>query len=155
MVNSLLWVDKPFKTISFKEIYPAPYLVDFPSLGLDGTGFLSVAENADNIPFKIQRVFWTYDVPANAIRGEHAHHRLEQILIAVRGVITVITEQGDGLTECFVLDSPNVGLYIPPHVWHHMEYSDGAIQIVLASMPYSEKEYIRSYEKFKEIYGND
>ncbi|MFN8353477.1 MAG: FdtA/QdtA family cupin domain-containing protein [Spirosomataceae bacterium] len=151
MVNSLLWVEKPF-TISFKEDYPAPYLIDFPSLGLDGTGFLSVAENADNIPFDIQRVFWTYDVPEKAIRGEHAHHRLEQILIAVKGTILVITEQGDGLTHKFVLDSPTVGLYIPPHVWHYMEYSGSAIQVVLASMPYSEEEYIRSYEKFKEIY---
>ncbi len=154
MVNSVLWVEKPFR-VSYKQEYPAPYLLEFPSLGFDGTGFLSVAENAENIPFDIQRVFWTYDVPENAVRGEHAHHHLEQILIAVKGTITVTTEEGDGSKQTFSLDSPNVGLYIPPHVWHHMEYSDTAVQIVLASMPYSEKEYIRSYKKFKEIYGTN
>ena len=149
IVNTTHWVEKNIK-VSYKQASTAPYFLEFSSSGSEETGFLSVAEN---IPFNIERVFWSYDIPEKAIRGEHAHYHLEQILIAVNGIIIVNTEDGNGTKRKFVLNNPSVGLYIPPHVWHYMEYFDTAVQIVLASMPFSEEEYIRSYTKFQEIYG--
>lgn len=129
-----------------------PYLIDFPAFGIPETGYLSVAENMHYLPFVIKRVFWSYDIPENAIRGEHAHYQTEQILIALTGKIIVTTEQGNGEIEEFILDNPTQGVYLPPNVWHNMQYSESAVQIVLTSFPYHESDYIRSYEKFKEIY---
>lgn len=129
-----------------------PYLIDFPAFGIPETGYLSVAENTHYLPFVIKRVFWSYDIPENAIRGEHAHYQTEQILIALIGKIIVTTEQGNGEIEEFVLDNPTQGVYLPPNVWHNMQYSESAVQIVLTSFPYHESDYIRSHEKFKEIY---
>lgn len=133
--------------------YPKPHIIDFTKLGDSGIGYISVAEN-ETLPFTVQRIFWTYYTPESIVRGRHAHHKTEQILIAVAGRIVVNTESADGELLTFILDKPNQAVYIPPNVWHTMQYSHTAIQLVLASSPYDEQDYIRDYENFKSIWGN-
>jgi dTDP-4-dehydrorhamnose 3,5-epimerase-like enzyme len=128
---------------------PKPYLIEFPQSGSPETGFISVVENAKLIPFNIKRVFWTYATPENCIRGRHAHHQTQLVLIAISGRITVTTETREGEKQTFKLSSPNTGLFIPNDVWHTMEYADAAIQLVLASEPYRPEDYIRDYEVFR------
>jgi hypothetical protein len=60
-----------------------------------------------------------------------------------------------GNIETFVLDEPDKGVYIPPNVWHTMQYSHTAIQMVLASQAYDAADYIRDYEEFKNVWGNN
>ncbi|PIR60655.1 MAG: dTDP-6-deoxy-3,4-keto-hexulose isomerase, partial [Candidatus Pacebacteria bacterium CG10_big_fil_rev_8_21_14_0_10_44_54] len=51
-----------------------------------------------------------------------------------------------------VLDSPDRGILLDKMVWHEMhDIDDSTILLVLASQKYDESDYIRSYEKFKEI----
>lgn len=128
-----------------------PYLIEFPKLGASDIGYISVAENSKLVPFDIERVFWTYYTPESIVRGRHAHHKTEQVLIAVTGRIIVTTELPDGELQTFVLDNPNVGLYVPPQAWHTMQYSHTAIQLVLASTAYNETDYIRDYDKFRNV----
>ena len=131
--------------------YSAPHLIDFPKLGVPGIGYISVGENAkDQLPFVVQRVFWTYHTPESIVRGRHAHHRTEQVLVAVAGRIIVTTEMADGDIQIFRLEDPNVGLYVPPYAWHTMQYSHTAVQLALASKPYDEQDYIRDYEAFRQ-----
>jgi mannose-6-phosphate isomerase-like protein (cupin superfamily) len=127
--------------------YLNPYIIDFGKLGESSIGYISVADNS-NIPFKIERVFWTYYTPESIVRGRHAHYKTEQILIAVTGRIIVTTDNGKGQIETFVLDSPNKAVYLPPNVWHTMQYSHTAIQLVLASQTYQADDYIRDYDVF-------
>lgn len=61
----------------------------------------------------------------------------------------VNVERSDGTLEVFRLESPHVGLYVPPNVWHTMQYSPGSVQLALASQPFSEEDYIRNYSEFK------
>jgi dTDP-4-dehydrorhamnose 3,5-epimerase-like enzyme len=129
--------------------YTKPYLVEFPKMGDSTVGFISIAESTGNIPFEIKRVFWTYFTPESVVRGRHAHHRTEQILLAIAGRIIVTTEMRDGEIQTFVLDRPNIGVYIPPEAWHTMQYSHVAVQMVLTSTHYDENDYIRDYEAFK------
>ena len=129
-----------------------PYLIDFPKLGDPTIGYISVTEQNKLVPFQVQRVFWTYYTPESIVRGRHAHHRTEQVLIAVAGRITVTTELADGTIELFRLEHPNVGLYVPPQAWHTMQYSHSAVQLVLASASYQEGDYIREYQDFKRIW---
>lgn len=135
---------------------PDPYLINFPKLGNPGIGYISVMENpADSaglMPFAVQRVFWTYYTPESIVRGRHAHHRTEQVLIAAAGRIIVTTEQADGTLQTFRLEDPNVGLYVPPHVWHTMQYSHSAVQLALASSTYDEADYIRNHADFQQIW---
>jgi hypothetical protein len=125
-----------------------PYIINFPSIGSSELGYLSVAEELSLVPFKIQRVYWTYYTPQSVERGGHANIEKELVLVAVAGSIVVTTELRDGFKYEFVLDSPNKGLYLPKLCWHTMKYSHNAVQMVIASNLYSESDYIRDYGIF-------
>ena len=130
--------------------YSAPYLIQFPKLGAPDIGYISVGENAkDPLPFAVQRVFWTYHTPESIVRGRHAHHRTEQVLVAASGRIIVTTELADGDIQIFRLEDPSIGLYIPPCAWHTMQYSHSAVQLIMASESYDETDYIRDYAAFR------
>jgi len=130
-----------------------PYLIEFPKHGDSAIGYISVAAYPGNIPFAIQRTFWTYYTPESIVRGRHAHYKTEQVLIAVSGRIIVTTESAQGDIKVFTLEKPDVGVYIPPNVWHTMQYSHSAVQLVMASTLYDEKDYIRSFDEFKKVYA--
>lgn len=132
--------------------YREPYILDFGKLGNSNLGYISVAENVKS-PFKIERVFWTYYTPESIVRGRHAHYKTEQILIAVTGRIVVTTDDGKGNVQTFVLEDPSKGVYLPPNVWHTMQYSHTSVQMVLASQAYDENDYIRDYNSFKQVWG--
>ena len=132
--------------------YSPPHLIEFPKLGAPEIGYISVTEQQKLVPFEVQRIFWTYYTPESIVRGRHAHHRTEQVLIAASGRITVTTEMADGDIRTFRLEDPNMGLYVPPNVWHTMQYSHSAVQLVLASTGYEEADYIRDYEVFKQVW---
>ena len=129
--------------------FKTPRLIDFGAIGDPEEGYITVAAMQSQIPFEVLRAFWTYDTPADIIRGRHAHHHSEMVLIAVGGTIRVTTETGDGETGEFVLDSPARGLYIPPMCWRTMTYTGSAVQLVFASTKYSADDYIRSYDEFR------
>ena len=129
-----------------------PYIINFQHTGLAEFGYLDVAEVGKNVPFDIKRVFWTHSVPNEVTRGNHAHKNTKQILIAVKGTIDVTTEMPDGNIMKFKLTSSTQGIYLPPHVWHHMNYFDNAVQIVFCSHLFDETDYLREYKDFKEYY---
>jgi dTDP-4-dehydrorhamnose 3,5-epimerase-like enzyme len=127
-----------------------PTLVEFPKVGSPDLGYISIAQNS-GLPFEIKRVYWTYFTPDSVIRGHHAHHELEQIIFATSGRIEFTLEDIQGVIQHFVLDSPNLGLYIPRLYWRTIKFSHNAVLLCLASMEYSENEYIRSFEEFKQL----
>lgn len=126
-----------------------PKILEFKSHGSSGEGFITVAECEKDIPYAVERVYWTYYTPNNIERGGHAHRDLYQVLVAVSGVITIITESRDGETETFVLDRPDQGLLLPPPYWHTMKFSHAAVLLSLCSMHYAVEDYIRDYDVFK------
>lgn len=130
-----------------------PHLIEFPKLGDPSIGYISVHEQQKYVPFEVQRTFWTFYTPESIVRGRHAHHATEQVLVALSGRIIVTTELADGTVEVFRLEDPHVGLYVPPNAWHTMQYSHTAVQLVFASSVYDEKDYIRSYDEFKRVWS--
>jgi hypothetical protein len=128
-----------------------PYLITFKKIGIPAEGYISIFQNGSDMPFDIKRTFWTYYTPEEVVRGRHAHHETEMILIAAAGRIIVNTEMPGGTTDTFILEKPEHGLYLPKLCWHTMQYSHNAVQLVLASTEYKEKDYIRSYEDFKKL----
>jgi dTDP-4-dehydrorhamnose 3,5-epimerase-like enzyme len=128
-----------------------PYYFAINSIGSVDLGFITIAEFPKNIPFEIKRVYWTYYTPNNVQRGGHAHHNLEQLIFAVSGKITFITEDRLGNKETFILDEPNKGLIIPKMVWRDIQFSHNAVLLCLASLEYNEADYIRNYDEFKKL----
>ena len=131
-------------------MHKTPSIINFPKIGSSSLGYISLAEN-ETLPFEVKRIYWTYFTPEDVERGGHAHHDLDQILVAVAGKITVNTEMPGGSKEIFVLESPNQGVYLPKYSWHIMQYSHNAVQMCIASMVYEESDYIRDYNEFKKI----
>lgn len=122
-------------------------IVDLPIVH-ENNGNIIALENCKNIPFDIQRIYYLYDVPMGAERGGHAHYNLQQYVIAASGSFTFILDDGTNKKEVF-LNHPNKALYIKPGIWREMkDFSSGSICLVLASMQYTENDYIRNYEKF-------
>lgn len=127
-----------------------PFLINFPKIGESSLGYISLSEK-DNLPFIPKRIYWTYYTPEDVVRGNHSHYELEQILVAVAGKVTVTIITIDGTEYEFILDSPDKGVFIPKLCWRVLKYSHNAVQMCIASLEYSESDYIRSYEEFKKL----
>jgi hypothetical protein len=124
--------------------------IDLPKI-TDHRGNLTFIESNNHIPFDIKRVYYLYDVPGGAERGGHAHYNLEQLIIAMGGSFDVILD--DGISkQRFHLNRSYFGLLIPTMIWRELDnFSSGSVCLVLASEKYEKDDYIRDYEKFKEI----
>jgi len=117
----------------------------------DLRGNLSFGEIGNPIPFEVKRYFLVFGVASKEIRGEHAHRALHQFLICVHGRCHVVADDGSNRQE-FVLDSPTIGLHLPPLVWGiQYKYTEDAVMLVLASAPYDPASYIREYAEFLEL----
>jgi UDP-2-acetamido-3-amino-2,3-dideoxy-glucuronate N-acetyltransferase len=114
----------------------------------DLRGNLSFGEVSRQIPFEIKRYFLVFDVSSEQVRGEHAHRTLHQFLICVHGRCCVVADDGVHGQE-FVLDSPNLGLYIPPMTWAvQYKYSRDGVLLAFTSDLYHPEDYIRDYTEF-------
>lgn len=133
-----------------KHQITTPTIVQFDKIGTPNLGYISVAEIEHNIPFPIQRVYWTYFTPNHVERGNHAHKALEQVIVSVSGIIKFEFENAAGELFKFTLDEPSKGVYVPPGYWRRMQFSHSAVLLCLASLPYDEADYIRDYETFKQ-----
>ena len=85
------------------------------------TGNITVIENGKTIPFDVKRVYYLYDIPRD-----------------------------DGnVKRTFTLNRPYQGLLVVPGIWRELNnFSSGAVCLVMASLPYDEKDYIREYDHF-------
>lgn len=115
---------------------------------LDERGSLVAVEGSKEIQFTINRVFYFYDVPPSAIRGQHAHRELQEFVIALCGSFTLVVDDAVSRRR-HVLDHPSVGLYVPPMNWIELvDFSAGSVCLVLASLPYDEADYYYDYDEF-------
>jgi UDP-2-acetamido-3-amino-2,3-dideoxy-glucuronate N-acetyltransferase len=115
----------------------------------DLRGDLSAGEFARSVPFTPKRYFLVFDVPSQRVRGEHAHIACEQFLVCVNGSLSVVADDGTTREE-FLLDSRNLGLYLPPMTWGvQYRFSRDAVLLVFASDYYDPQDYIRDYREFK------
>lgn len=122
-------------------------LIDIPSFS-DVRGDLSVLEFEKLLPFPVKRLFYTYGVDSAEVRGEHAHKRCEQFLIAVHGSLHVLVDDSVSREE-FVLDSPTRGLHLPAGCWGiQYKHSPDCVLLVCASEGYDPDDYIRDYDEF-------
>ena len=123
-------------------------LITLPRI-YDPRGNLTFVENGDGrMPFAIERVYWTYAVPAGEERGGHSHHQGKELLVAISG--SSILNMFDGSeNQTFTHNRPWEGLYIPPGYWRTLDnFASGSVCMVLTSVSYSETDYVRDYEEF-------
>lgn len=118
----------------------------------DIRGNLSFIEQDKHIPFDIQRVYYIYGVPQGESRGEHAHKKLQQFFLCLHGSFHIDLDDGLSYFQSFHLHSPSQGLFIPQGYWRNLHsFSADSVCMVLASLPYDERDYIRDYREFKQF----
>ena len=125
-------------------------VIDLPKI-LDKRGNLSIVEEFKNIPFKIERVYWIYDVPGGEKRGGHAYRNNEEFIVALSGSFDVIIDDGKEKKR-FLLNRSYHGLYIPKGLWREMDnFSTNSLALILSSTRYDASDYIREYDEFKQF----
>ncbi|MGH8559061.1 MAG: WxcM-like domain-containing protein [Methylococcales bacterium] len=124
------------------ELWRLPHFEDL-------RGKLVPIEFLRDLPFTPVRSFLVYGVPSNHVRGEHAHVLCHQFLIAVRGSLAVVIDDGR-LRSQILLSDPSIGLYLKPMVWGiQYKFEAATTLLVLASHPYDASDYIRDYNTFR------
>lgn len=116
----------------------------------DGRGNLSIIEENNHIPFKIERAYWIYDVPGGEERGGHAYRKTREFIVALSGSFDVVIN--DGTEErTFNLNRSYKGLYVPSGLWRVMRnFSTNSLALILASTEYDGDDYIMDYESYKQ-----
>lgn len=121
---------------------------DFKNLG-DDRGSLVAIDYLTGLPFDIKRAYYIFDTKPEIIRGQHAHKKLHQVAICLAGSCTMLLDNGIKKEEV-TLNNPNLGINIPPMLWHEMyNFTSDSILLVLADDYYLEDDYIRNYEEYK------
>ncbi|MBP9983511.1 MAG: WxcM-like domain-containing protein [Prevotella sp.] len=125
-----------------------PVIIELPK-HFDARGNLSVVEEFIQVPFKIERSYWIYDVPGGEKRGGHAYKENEEFIVALSGSFDVVLDDGKKKYS-FSLNRSYYGLYVPKGIWREMvNFSTNSLALVLASKPYSSDDYIYDYNSFK------
>ncbi|EOI3455377.1 sugar 3,4-ketoisomerase [Cronobacter turicensis] len=120
----------------------------------DERGSLIALEEKHNIPFEIKRVYYMFNTKEGVRRGFHAHKKLKQVAIAVRGSCRFVLDDGAERVE-LLLDNPAQGLLIDSCIWREMyDFSDDCVLMVLADSLYDEADYIRDYDLFLKVIDN-
>jgi hypothetical protein len=123
-----------------------PHIIKLETIR-DPSGSLTAFEQGA-VPFPIARVFILHDVVEGGERGGHAHHVLQELIVAVSGSFTVSTQDERGWHQ-WTLNRASEGLWVPPGVWRRLtDFSGNAIALVLASTPYDPADYIRDHAEF-------
>lgn len=127
-----------------------PHIIDLQKIS-DSRGNLSVIEEYDDVPFKIERAYWIYDVPGGESRVGHAYKDNEEFIVALSGSFDIITDDGR-IVRKFHMDRSYYGLYIPKGVWREIcNFSTNSLAMILASTKYNPADYISDYSIFKAI----
>ena len=125
-------------------------LIQLPKIP-DERGNLSFFQNNKEIPFKIARTYWIYDVPGGESRGGHAYHTLQEFIVAMSGSFDVVLSSGKEERR-YSLNRSYFGLYVPKRIWRSLEnFSTNSLALIVADQPYDEAEYIRDFSQFKNL----
>ena len=129
-----------------------PHIIHLPKFE-DPRGNLTFIEEENQIPFKIKRVYWIYDVPGGQYRGGHAFKEQQELIVALSGSFDVLIDNGT-VRQTFSLNRSYYGLLIPKGLWREMNnFSTNSLAMVLSSTEFTEEDYIRDYKEYKKYLG--
>lgn len=132
------------------ELTSEPKIINLPKI-VDSRGNLSFFENENQIPFKIARTYWIYDVPGGELRGSHAFKEQHEFIIALSGSFDVVLHDGEK-EQVFSLNRSYYGLYVPKMYWRKIEnFSTNSLALIVSDKSYEEADYIRDFEEFKKL----
>ncbi|MDI9338859.1 MAG: FdtA/QdtA family cupin domain-containing protein [Alphaproteobacteria bacterium] len=127
-----------------------PKILDLPKIH-DPRGNLTFFEYPNQLPFKIKRTYWIYDVPGGEVRGSHAFKAQQEFIVALSGSFDVILHNGYEELK-FSLNRSYYGLYVPPLYWRSLEnFSTNALALIVSDSYFDAEDYIWNFDEFKFI----
>jgi hypothetical protein len=115
----------------------------FPS----SSGTLGVLDTPD-LPFTPSRLYWIHSVPKNEIRGNHAHKKLNQFFLALKGEVSIEISSNHE-KEVVSLNSPNKLLVLNSGYWRKLfNFSPDAVILVGADAQYDSYDYIHNWGEY-------
>lgn len=115
----------------------------------DGRGNLSIIEEFKQIPFKIRRSYWIYDVPGGCERGGHAYKKNTEFIVALSGSFDVVINDGTN-EQTYHLNRSYMGLLVPKGLWRVMNnFSTNSLALILSDTEYDAEDYIMDYEDYR------
>lgn len=125
-------------------------LINFPKVE-DLRGNLSIIEEKTHFPFKIERIYWIYDVPGGQVRGGHAFKKQQELVVALSGSFDVVVDDGKS-QHIFSLNRSYYGLFVPAKLWRQLQnFSTNSLALVLSSTRFDVNDYVRDYQEFLEL----
>jgi hypothetical protein len=129
-------------------------IISLPKIA-DDRGNLSFFESGQHISFGMARAYWIYDVPGGESRGQHAYREMDEFIVALSGSFEVLLDDGKNRVIVHMMRA-YYGLYVPRMIWRKMQhFSTNAVALVVGSLPYSEGDYIRDYDEFQRLAGQE
>ena len=104
----------------------------------------------NNLPIKVNRIFFT-TAKKNTIRGEHAHIYSSQLIICIRGKVTINTISKKNKKKKFIIsEQKNRALLVPNLIWNTLKFeTNNSIIAVMCDHKYNrKKDYIENLKKF-------
>jgi oxalate decarboxylase/phosphoglucose isomerase-like protein (cupin superfamily) len=125
-------------------------IIQLPKI-MDERGNLTFIEAEKHIPFQIKRVYMIYDVPGGEIRGSHAFKKADEFIVCLSGSFDLVLNDGKN-EHTITLNRSYNGVYIPHGTWRTIRnFSTNSLCLVISSTDYSQEDYIRDFNTFKEF----
>lgn len=103
---------------------------------------LSFFEGEHDIPFKINRLYCTYENEEKKLKGFHSDKQGWQLMFCPYGIIELIIDDGEK-KEKILLDKPSVGLILRPGVCHEINWKRSNSVLCVATSGHYESEKLR------------
>ena len=101
----------------------------------------------DQMPFIPCRSFTVSDMPADTVRGGHAHRAGMQMFVCLQGRIEILMRHQDE-EVALVMEPSSYSLVFGPNVWCQQKYiNEGAVLLVFASHPYNPESYLEHWNE--------
>jgi dTDP-4-dehydrorhamnose 3,5-epimerase-like enzyme len=114
----------------------------------DTRGILNVIELSEKFIFECKRIYYISEVPANSIRGAHAHKNLRQIFFAISGSFTLNVTDGKSIDRVRI-SAKSSGYFLPSGYWRELtEFDPNTICLVLASEHFDNTDYIQEMSTY-------
>lgn len=124
-----------------------PQIINLPKIA-DNRGSLSIIEGNKQLPFKIERSYWIYEVPGGEFRGSHAFKEQQELIVALSGSFDVVLHDGEKEIK-YTLNRSYYGLYVPKMYWRRLEnFSTNSLAFIVSDTKYNPDDYIRNFDEF-------
>jgi dTDP-4-dehydrorhamnose 3,5-epimerase-like enzyme len=123
-------------------------IIKLPKIA-DDRGDLTFLQKDIGLPFKIERVFWTYDLKTHSERGGHAYKTQNEVICVVSGSADLVITKKNNTQEKITLNQADKAVYIPAQVWRHLEnFATNTILLHISDSLYNDNDYIRDINDY-------